>query len=134
MTESEPVQETLDSADKELALKIKAYEEDLDQIVFGLVQYFMRPDSNLTYEDVQIGIEGFEALEDYQIVVKVLRPKCLDDAIYFMVLRDLVEIMDDISKYLIEGRVHLKDRINFRLWLFKRDVYTFIKDCPSFKS
>ena len=134
MTGSEPVQGTLDSADKELALKIKAYEEDLDQIVFGLVQYFMRPDSDLTYEDVQIGIDGFQALEDYQIVVKVLRPKCLDDAIYFMVLRDLVEIMDDISKYLIEGRVHLKDRINFRLWLFKRDVYTFIKDCPSFKS
>jgi len=134
MTEYKPVHGTLDSADKELALKIKAYEEDLDQIVFGLVQYFMGPDSNLTYEDVQIGIEGFEALEDYQIVVKVLRPKCLDDAIYFMVLRDLVEIMDDISKYLIEGRVHLKDRINFRLWLFKRDVYTFIKDCPSFKS
>jgi hypothetical protein len=134
MTGSEPVQGTLDSADKELALKIRAYEEDLDQIVFGLVQYFMRPDSDLTYEDVQIGIDGFQALEDYQIVVKVLRPKCLDDAIYFMVLRDLVEIMDDISKYLIEGRVHLKDRINFRLWLFKRDVYTFIKDCPSFKS
>jgi len=94
----------------------------------------MRPDSNLTYEDVQIGIDGFKALEDYQIVVKLLRPKCLDDAIYFMVLRDLVEIMDDISKYLIEGQVHLKDRINFRLWLFKRDVYTFIKDCPNFKS
>jgi len=134
MTEYKPVHGTLDSADKELALKIKAYEEDLNQIVFGLVQYFMRPDSNLTYEDVQIGIDGFKALEDYQIVVKLLRPKCLDDAIYFMVLRDLVEIMDDISKYLIEGQVHLKDRINFRLWLFKRDVYTFIKDCPNFKS
>jgi hypothetical protein len=134
MTESGPVHETIPVTDKELALKIKAYEEDLNQIVFGLVQYFMRPDGNLTYEDVQIGIDGFEALEDYQIVVKLLRPKCLDDAIYFMVLRDLVEIMDDISKYLIEGRTHLKDRINFRLWLFKRDVYTFIKDCPSFRS
>jgi hypothetical protein len=70
MTEYKPVHGTLDSADKELALKIKAYEEDLNQIVFGLVQYFMRPDSNLTYEDVQIGIDGFKALEDYQIVVK----------------------------------------------------------------
>ncbi len=134
MTEYKPVHGTLDSADKELALKIKAYEDDLNQIVFGLVQYFMRPDNNLTYEDVQIGIEGFKALEDYQIVVELLRPKCLDDAIYFLILRDLTEIMDDISKYLIEGRVHLKDRINFRLWLFKRDIYTFIKDCPGVRS
>ena len=134
MTENETAHKVEGFTDRDLALKIKAYEEDLDNTVFPLVQYFMKPDGELNYEDVQIAIEGFKALEDLIIVKRVLRPKCLDDSIYFLVLRDLVEIMDDISKYIIEGRVHLKDRIEFRLWMFKRDVYGFIKECPHFGS
>jgi hypothetical protein len=88
----------------------------------------------MSYDDMGIAVEAFKVLEDYIIVKRILRLKCLGDAIYFMVLRDVAEILDDINKYLIDNRVELKDRIEFRLWLFKRDIYTFIKDCPNFKS
>jgi len=50
------------------------------------------------------------------------------------VLRDLAEIMNDIYMYFVHNRTELKDRIKFRLSLYQRDIYGFIKECPNFKS
>jgi len=94
----------------------------------------MRPDRPLTYEDMLIAIDGYKAVEDYLIAKRVLRLKCLDDSIYFLVLRDLAEIMNDIYMYFVHNRTELKDRIKFRLSLYQRDIYGFIKECPNFKS
>jgi len=134
MTEYKPVQGVIGFSDKALAVRIQAYEEDLHNSVFSITQYIMRPDRSLTYEDMLLAIDGFKAVEDYLIVKRVLRPKCLDDSIYFLVLRDLAEIMSDIYMYFVHNRTELKDRIKFRLSLYQRDVYGFIKECPNFKS
>ena len=134
MTEYKPVQGIVGYSDKALAVRIQAYEEDLHNSLFSITQYLMRPDHSLTYEDMLIAIDGFKAVEDYLIVKRVLRLKCLDDSIYFLVLRDLAEIMNDIYMYIVHNRTELKDRIKFRLSLFQRDIYGFIKDCPNFKS
>ena len=134
MTEYKPVNGVIGYTDKALAVRIQAYEEDLSNSVFGVTQYLMRPDRTLTYEDMLLAIDGYKALEDFNIVRRVLRLKCLDDSIYFLVLRDLAEIMNDIYMYFVHNRTELKDRIKFRLSLYQRDIYGFIKDCPNFKS
>jgi len=130
MTEYKPVHEVVGYSDKALAVRIQAYEEDLHNSVFSITQYLMRPDRSLTYEDMLIAIDGYKAVEDYIIAKRVLRLKCLDDSIYFLVLRDLAEIMNDIYMYFVHNRTELKDRIKFRLSLYQRDIYGFIKDCP----
>jgi hypothetical protein len=134
MTEYKPVQGVIGFSDKALAIRIQAYEEDLHNSVFSITQYIMRPDHSLTYEDMLLAIDGFKAVEDYIIAKRVLRLKCLDDSIYFLVLRDLAEIMNDIYMYFVHNRTELKDRIKFRLSLYQRDVYGFIKECPNFRS
>jgi len=134
MTEYKPVHEVVGYSDKALAVRIQAYEEDLHNSVFSITQYLMRPDRSLTYEDMLIAIDGYKAVEDYLIAKRVLRLKCLDDSIYFLVLRDLAEIMNDIYMYFVHNRTELKDRIKFRLSLYQRDIYGFIKECPNFKS
>jgi len=134
MTEYKPVQGVIGFTDKALAVRIQAYEEDLHNSVFSITQYIMRPDRSLTYEDMLLAIDGFKAVEDYIIAKRVLRLKCLDDSIYFLVLRDLAEIMSDIYMYFVHNRTELKDRIKFRLSLYQRDIYGFIKECPNFKS
>jgi hypothetical protein len=134
MTEYKPVHGVVGYSDKALAVRIQAYEEDLHNSLFSITQYLMRPDRSLTYEDMLIAIDGFKAVEDHIIVKRVLRLKCLDDGIYFLVLRDLAEIMSDIYMYFVHNRTELKDRIKFRLSLYQRDIYGFIKDCPNFKS
>jgi len=134
MTEYKPVHGVVGYSDKALVVRIQAYEEDLHNSVFSITQYLMRPDRSLTYEDMLIAIDGFKALEDYIIAKRVLRLKCLDDSIYFLVLRDLAEIMNDIYMYFVHNRTELKDRIKFRLSLYQRDIYGFIKDCPNFRS
>jgi len=134
MTEYKPVHGVVGYSDKALDVRIQAYEEDLHNSVFSITQYLMRPDRSLTYEDMLIAIDGYKAVEDYIIAKRVLRLKCLDDSIYFLVLRDLAEIMNDIYMYFVHNRTELKDRIKFRLSLYQRDIYGFIKDCPNFKS
>jgi len=134
MTEYKPVHGVVGYSDKALAVRIQAYEEDLHNSVFSITQYLMRPDRSLTYEDMLIAIDGYKAVEDYIIAKRVLRLKCLDDSIYFLVLRDLAEIMNDIYMYFVHNRTELKDRIKFRLSLYQRDIYGFIKDCPNFRS
>ena len=134
MTEYKPVHGVVGYSDKALDVRIQAYEEDLHNSVFSITQYLMRPDRSLTYEDMLIAIDGYKAVEDYLIAKRVLRLKCLDDSIYFLVLRDLAEIMNDIYMYFVHNRTELKDRIKFRLSLYQRDIYGFIKDCPNFKS
>ena len=134
MTEYKPVHGVVGYSDKALAVRIQAYEEDLSNSVFSITQYLMRPDRSLTYEDMLLAIDGYKALEDFNIVRRVLRLKCLDDSIYFLVLRDLAEIMNDIYMYFVHNRTELKDRIKFRLSLYQRDVYGFIKDCHSVRS
>ena len=134
MTEYKPVQGVIGFTDKALAVRIQAYEEDLHNSVFSITQYIMRPDRSLTYEDMLLAIDGFKAVEDFIIAKRVLRLKCLDDSIYFLVLRDLAEIMSDIYMYFVHNRTELKDRIKFRLSLYQRDIYGFIKECPNFKS
>jgi predicted metalloendopeptidase len=134
MTEYKPVHGAIAFSDKALAYRIQAFEEDLHNSVFSITQYIMRPDRSLTYEDMLLAIDGYKALEDLMIIKRVLRLKCLDDNIYFLVLRDLTEIMNDIYQYFVHDRAELKDRIKFRLSLYQRDVYGFIKDCPNFKS
>jgi hypothetical protein len=134
MTEYRPVHGTIGFTDKDLAVKITAYEDFINEATHKLIVHLMRSATSMTYDDIAIAVEGFKALEDYIITKRVLRLKCLDDSIYFLVLRDMAEIMDDITKYLTEGRVHLKDRIEFRILLFRRDVYGFIKNCPNFNS
>jgi hypothetical protein len=134
MTEYKPVHGVVGYTDKVLAVRIQAYEEDLHNSVFSITQYIMRPDRSLTYEDMLLAINGFKAVEDYIIAKRVLRPKCLDDSIYFLILRDLAEIMSDIYMYFVHNRTELKDRIKFRLSLYQRDIYGFIKECPNFKS
>jgi len=134
MTEYKPVHGVVGYSDKALVVRIQAYEEDLHNSVFSITQYLMRPDRSLTYEDMLIAIDGYKAVEDYIIAKRVLRLKCLDDSIYFLVLRDLAEIMNDIYMYFVHNRTELKDRIKFRLSLYQRDIYGFIKECPNFKS
>jgi len=134
MTEYKPVHGAIAFSDKALAVRIQAYEEDLHNSVFSITQYIMRPDHGLTYEDMLLAIDGFKAVEDFIIAKRVLRLKCLDDSIYFLVLRDLAEIMSDIYMYFVHNRTELKDRIKFRLSLYQRDIYGFIKECPNFKS
>jgi len=134
MTEYKPVHGVVGYSDKALAVRIQAYEEDLHNSVFSITQYLMRPDRSLTYEDMLIAIDGYKAVEDYIIAKRVLRLKCLDDSIYFLILRDLAEIMNDIYMYFVHNRTELKDRIKFRLSLYQRDIYGFIKDCPSLRS
>jgi hypothetical protein len=134
MTEYKPVHKVIGYTDKDLAVKISAYEDSVNEATHKLIVHLMRSATSMTYDDIAIAVEGFKALEDYIIVKRVLRLKCLDDSIYFLVLRDMAEIMDDITKYLTEGHVHLKDRIEFRILLFRRDVYGFIKECPNFNS
>ena len=134
MTENETAHKVIGFSEKALAYRIQAFEEDLHNSVFSVTQYLMRPDGSLTYEDMLIAIDGFKALEDLLIAKRVLRPKCLDDSIYFLILRDLAEIMNDIYQYFVHNRTELKDRIKFRLSLYQRDVYGFIKDCPNFRS
>jgi len=134
MTEYKPVHKVIGFSDKALAVRIQAYEEDLHNSVFSITQYLMRPDRSLTYEDMLLAIDGFKALEDYIIAKRVLRLKCLDDSIYFLVLRDSAEIMNDIYMYFVHNRTELKDRIKFRLSLYQRDIYGFIKECPNFRS
>jgi len=134
MTEYKPVHGVVGYSDKALDVRIQAYEEDLHNSVFSITQYLMRPDRSLTYEDMLIAIDGYKAVEDYIIAKRVLRLKCLDDSIYFLVLRDLAEIMNDIYMYFVHNRTELKDRIKFRLSLYQRDIYGFIKDCPNFRS
>jgi len=134
MTENETAHKVVAFSDRALAYSIQSYEEDLHNSVFSLTQYIMRPPKPLSYEDTLLLIDGFKALEDLMITKRVLRPKCLDDSIYFLVLRDLTEIMNDIYQYFIHDRTELKDRIKFRLSLYQRDVYRFIKDCPNFNS
>ena len=134
MTEYKPVHGAIAFSDKALAVRIQAYEEDLHNSVFSITQYIMRPDHGLTYEDMLLAIDGFKAVEDFIIAKRVLRLKCLDDSIYFLVLRDLAEIMSDIYMYFVHNRTELKDRIKFRLSLYQRDIYGFIKNCPNFSS
>jgi len=134
MTEYKPVHGVVGYSDKALDVRIQAYEEDLHNSVFSITQYLMRPDRSLTYEDILIAIDGYKAVEDYIIAKRVLRLKCLDDSIYFLILRDLAEIMNDIYMYFVHNRTELKDRIKFRLSLYQRDIYGFIKDCPNFRS
>jgi hypothetical protein len=134
MTEYKPVHGAIGYSDKALAIRIGAYEEDLHNSVFSITQYLMRPDRSLTYEDMLLAIDGFKAVEDYIIAKRVLRLKCLDDGVYFLVVRDLAEIMNDIYMYFVHNRTELKDRIKFRLSLYQRDIYGFIKECPNFKS
>jgi len=134
MTKDKPVHKVTGFSDKDLAVRLTAYEDYINENAHKLTLHLLRSATNMSYDDMLIAIEAFKAIEDYIIVKRVLRPKCLDDAIYFMVLRDLVELLDDTANYLINNRVELKDRIEFRLWMFKRDVYGFIKDCPNFSS
>jgi len=134
MTENETAHKTIAFSDRALAYSIQAYEEDLHNSVFSLTQYIMRPSKPLSYEDTLLLIDSFKALEDLMITKRVLRPKCLDDSIYFLVLRDLTEIMNDVYQYFIHNRTELKDRIKFRLVLYQRDVYRFIKECPNYNS
>jgi hypothetical protein len=133
-TEDKPANGIMGYTEKDLAVKISAYEDFINEATHKLTLHLLRSATSMSYEDMLIAVEGFKALEDYIITKRVLRLKCLDDSIYFLVLRDLAEILDDITKYLIDGRVHLKDRIEFRILLFRRDVYGFIKECPNFNS
>ena len=134
MAENETAHKVEGFPDKDLALKISAYEDFINESTHKLIVHLMRSANSMSYEDIGIAVEGFKALEDYIIVKRVLRLKCLDDAIYFLIVRDLAEILDDVNRVLMENRPELKSRIDFRLWLFKRDIYEFIKDCPHFRS
>ena len=132
MTENEAEHKVIGFTEKSLAVKLLAYEDYINEDVHKLTLHLMKSAPNMTYDDILIVAEAYKAVEDYIIVKRVLRAKCLDDAIYYMVLRDLAELLDDIIGYLMENKTDLKDRIEFRLWLFKRDIYGFIKDCPHF--
>ena len=134
MSEDKPVHGVVGYTDKDLAIKISAYEDFINEATHKLMVHLMRSANSMSYEDIGIAVEGFKTLEDYIITKRVLRLKCLEDSVYFLVLRDVAEILDDITKYLIDGHTHLKDSIEFRILLLRRDIYGFIKDCPSVKS
>jgi len=134
MTEYKPVHGVVGYTDKDLAIKISAYEDFINEATHKLMVHLMRSANSMSYEDIGIAVEGFKTLEDYIITKRVLRLKCLEDSVYFLVLRDVAEILDDITKYLIDGHTHLKDSIEFRILLLRRDIYGFIKDCPNFNS
>ena len=134
MTEYKPVHGVVGYTDKDLAIKISAYEDFINEATHKLMVHLMRSANSMSYEDIGIAVEGFKTLEDYIITKRVLRLKCLEDSVYFLVLRDVAEILDDITKYLIDGHTHLKDSIEFRILLLRRDIYGFIKDCPGVRS
>jgi len=134
MSEDKPVHGIIGYTEKDLAIKISAYEDFINETTHKLMVHLMRPANSMSYEDIGMAVEGFKVLEDYIITKRVLRLKCLDDSIYFLVLRDVAEILDDITKYLIDGHKHLKNIIEFRVLLLRRDVYGFIKNCPNFNS
>jgi len=134
MSEDKPVHGIIGCTRNDLAIKISAYEDFINEATHKLMVHLMKSANSMSYDDIGIAVEGFKTLEDYIITKRVLRVKCLDDSIYFLVLRDVAEILDDITKYLIDGHTHLKDSIEFRILLLRRDIYGFIKDCPSVKS
>jgi hypothetical protein len=115
--------------DAPLNERIKTLEDNIKDNAFMVTQYLTKSDRELTYNDLALAVEAFKALEDYNLVKEVLMPECVDDEIYILISRDLNEIMEYVVKYFKDNKTLIRDRIKFRISLFRRDIYSFIRGC-----
>jgi len=74
-------------------------------------------------------LDVLRAYEDYNLVKEILMPECVDEEIYMLISKDFDEITNYALKYFKDNVTIYKDRIGFRVSLFKQDIYSFIKGC-----
>jgi len=112
-----------------LSEKIKALEADIRKKINELMEYITKPDRELSFADRLLLLDLFRAYEDYNLVKEILMPECVDEEIYLLISKDFDEITNYATKYFKDNVTIYKDRLGFRISLFKQDIYSFIKGC-----
>jgi len=112
-----------------LSERIKALEGNIRGRVNALMEYITKPDRELSFADRLLALDLFRAYEDYNLIKEILMPECVDEEIYMLVSKDFDEITNYAVKYFKDNITIMKDRLGFRISLFKQDIYSFIKGC-----
>jgi hypothetical protein len=112
-----------------LSEKIKVLEGNIRKRINELMEYISKPNRELSFADRLLVLDILRAYEDYSLVKEILMPECVDEEIYLLVSKDFDEITNYAIKYFKDNVSILKDRIGFRVSLFKQDIYSFIKGC-----
>jgi len=112
-----------------LSERIKALEGNIRGRVNELMEFITKPDRELSFADRLLALDLFRAYEDYNLVKEILMPECVDEEIYMLISKDFDEITNDAVKYFKDNVTIMKDRLGFRISLFKQDIYSFIKGC-----
>ena len=112
-----------------LSERIKVLEGNIRGRVNALMEYITKPDRELTFADRLLALDLFRAYEDYNLVKEILMPECVDEEIYMLISKDFDEITNYAIKYFKDNVSIMKDRLGFRISLFKQDIYSFIKGC-----
>jgi hypothetical protein len=112
-----------------LSERIKALEGNIRGRVNALMEYITKPDRELSFADRLLALDLFRAYEDYNLVKEILMPECVDEEIYMLISKDFDEITNYAVKYFKDNVSIMKDRLGFRISLFKQDIYSFIKGC-----
>jgi hypothetical protein len=112
-----------------LSEKIRELEGNIRKRINELMEYLSKPNRELSFADRLLALDVIRAYEDYSLVKEILMPECVDEEIYLLVSKDFDEITNYAIKYFKDNVSILKDRIGFRVSLFKQDIYSFIKGC-----
>ena len=112
-----------------LSERIKTLEGNIRKRVNELMEYITKPDRELSFADRLLALDLFRAYEDYNLVKEILMPECVDEEIYMLISKDFDEITNYAIKYFKDNVSIMKDRLGFRISLFKQDIYSFIKGC-----
>jgi len=112
-----------------LSERIKVLEGNIRGRVNALMEYITKPDRELSFADRLLALDLFRAYEDYNLIKEILMPECVDEEIYMLVSKDFDEITNYAVKYFKDNITIMKDRLGFRISLFKQDIYSFIKGC-----
>jgi len=112
-----------------LSERIKALEGNIRGRVNELMEFITKPDRELSFADRLLALDLFRAYEDYNLVKEILMPECVDEEIYMLISKDFDEITNYAVKYFKDNVTIMKDRLGFRISLFKQDIYSFIKGC-----
>jgi len=112
-----------------LSERIKVLEGNIRKRINELMEYITKPDRELSFADRLLALDLFRAYEDYNLVKEILMPECVDEEIYMLISKDFDEITNYAIKYFKDNVSIMKDRLGFRISLFKQDIYSFIKGC-----
>ena len=112
-----------------LSERIKVLEGNIRKRINELMEYITKPDRELSFADRLLALDLFRAYEDYNLVKEILMPECVDEEIYMLISKDFDEITNYAVKYFKDNVSIMKDRLGFRISLFKQDIYSFIKGC-----